>query len=69
MTFRPQYTQDDFLRVLKDTSIYNAKSTATIEKEIGCAKSTAKLFLAQLEQSGKIKSITVEGTVCGWYVV
>ena len=69
MTFKIKYTEEDFLKVLKDTSIYNAKSTATVEKGVGCAKSTAKLFLAQLEQAGRIKSIIVEGTVCGWYIV
>ena len=63
MTFKPKYSEEDFLKVLSPTY---ARSTAAIEKEVGCAKSTAKLFLAQLESSGKIKGVYVDGVVCGW---
>lgn len=63
MTFKQKYTEEDFLKVLSPTY---AKSTAAIEKEIGCAKSTAKLFLAKLESAGKVKGVYVDGAVCGW---
>ena len=63
MTFKPKYSEEDFLRVLSKTY---AKSTAAIEKEVGCAKSTAKLFLAKLESAGKVKGVYIDGAVCGW---
>jgi hypothetical protein len=63
VTFKQIYTDEDFLNVLSKES---AKSTATVEKEVGCAKSTAKLFLTRLEREEKVKGVYVDNKVCGW---
>lgn len=67
MAFEQKYTSDNFLKVLsRDVP----KSTAAIITEIGCGRNTAKRYLAELEETGKIKKARIEGlTHHGWLQV
>lgn len=67
MAFEQKYTSDNFLKVLsRDVP----KSTAAIITEIGCGRNTAKRYLAELEETGKIKKARIEGlTYYGWLQV
>lgn len=54
--FEPQYTEQDFLNVLKD----GLKTTGYVTKKVGCARKTAEAYLRKLEQGGKIKKIEID---------
>lgn len=62
MAFTDQYKKEDFLAVLDS----NPKATTVIAKKIGCARNTAKKFLAELEAEGKVKQVEIEGGFYAW---
>ena len=64
MAFEQKYTSDNFLRVLSENV---PKSTAVVIAEIGCGRNTAKRYLSELEETGKIKKSRIEGLIhYGW---
>lgn len=65
MTFEQQYTESDFLKVIPYS---NPISIAAIISEIGCAKNTAKRYLAELEREHKITRANIQGSIHYGYV-
>ncbi|MCC4766406.1 hypothetical protein FXW07_07200 [Methanosarcina sp. DH1] len=65
MTFEQQYTESDFLKVIPYS---NPISIAAIISEIGCAKNTAKRYLAELEREHKITRANIQGSIHFGYV-
>ena len=64
MAFEQKYASDNFLKVLSEDV---PKSTVAIIAEIGCGRNTAKRYLAELEETGKIKKARIEGLIhYGW---
>ena len=64
MTFEQKYTSDNFLKVLSEDI---PKSTTAVIAEVGCGRNTAKRYLAELEETGKIKKARIEGLIhYGW---
>jgi len=64
--FKQQYTESDFLEVLKG----DCKTVGYIAKLIGCARSTAVLYLDKLKGEGKVIKISVDdGALFVWKIV
>lgn len=64
MSFEQKYTSQHFLELLSEDV---PRSTAAVITEIGCSRKTAKRYLAELEEAGKIKKARIEGLIYyGW---
>lgn len=61
--FEPKYTDEDFLEVLKGDS----KTIGYIAKKVGCARSTAVIYLEKLKAEGKIERESIDdGALFVW---
>jgi len=63
--FTPKYTEKDFLNALKG----DCKTVGYIAKLIGCARSTAVLYLDKLKEEGKVTRISIDdGALFVWKI-
>lgn len=63
MTFVKKYTDDDFLAVL---SVNTPQTTTYIAKQTGAGRNTAIRFLTDLEKTGKVARVEIEGGFYAW---
>ena len=63
MALLQKYDPDNFLQVL---DAENPRSIASIVKDVGCGRSTAKRHLLELEKAGKIKRVGFEFSHYGY---
>ncbi len=62
MAYKEQYKKESFLEAID----HNPKATTVIAKSVGCARNTARKFLEELENEGKIKQVQIEGGFYAW---
>jgi hypothetical protein len=63
--FEQQYTDDDFISAING----GMKTVGYILKKVGCARSTAVMYLERMEKEGKIEKVSIDdGLINVWKV-